>query len=170
MITVARYLLSCSPRINPKFLYNTNTMDNYLSQLKKTGKTATSQHATLCRLRQGIGFIYMGLTWEHSLTAKKCLKTVSNWISTLGKRARADKRVSLEEMSERPSKGLQNINSFAQNEQMVTLLQRTVQRKSKGERVPAATSCRIMIWLAGVLMHCNTQRPGAVANATLREY
>ena len=42
VITVAKYLLSCSPRINPNFLYDTNTMDNYLSQFEATGKSATS--------------------------------------------------------------------------------------------------------------------------------
>ena len=78
--------------------------------------------------------------------------------------------MSLKEISEHPSLWLQNISIFAQNEQMVTLLNRTFQRKSKGEGVPAATSHWIMIWLAGVLMHCNAQHPGAVANATLQEY
>ena len=112
----------------------------------------------------------MGLTRpEDSIRAEKCLKTVSNWVSTLGKRARADKRASLEKMSECPSPRLQNISSFAQNEQMVTLLHRTIQRISKDEKVPAPTSRPIMIWLAGALLHCNVQRPGAVANATLKQ-
>ena len=86
------------------------------------------------------------------------------------KKARADKRASLEEMSECPSLWLQNISSFVRNEQMVTLLNRTIQRVSKGETVPAATSRCIMIWLAGALLHFNAQRRGAVANATLKEY
>ena len=171
VLTVARYLLSCGPQINPQFLYNTNTIDNYLSELESSGKSATSQHATLCRLRQGIHYVSMGLTLaEDSMMAEKCLKVVSNWVATLGKRARADKRVTLEDMSERPSPQLHNITSFARNQQMATLLHSTIEKVTKGEKVPAATSRRIMIWLAGALLHCNAQRPGAVANAALMEY
>ena len=54
----------------------------------------------------------MGLTLaEDSMMAEKCLKAVSDWVATLGKRARADKRMTLEDMSERPSPQLHNISS-----------------------------------------------------------
>ena len=62
------------------------------------------------------------------------------------------------------------IETFSNNQEMVETLQTTVRSVKKGEWVSQVRVRTVMIWLAGCLVHCNAQRPGAITGATLAEY
>ena len=74
-------------------------MNSYVDHLQESGKSATSQHATLCRLKQGLSFHTLSLESVDVPRAERYLTLISNWLSALGKEARRAKRDHLEEMS-----------------------------------------------------------------------
>ena len=49
-------------------------------------------------------------------------------------------------------------------------IQTAAQKIDSKEMISQADLRKITIWLAGSLLHCNAQRPGAVTNTTLSEY
>ena len=53
---------------------------------------------------------------------------------------------------------------------MVQSLKSAVVKLRKGKTITQGDLRRIMLWLAGSLLHSNAQRPGAVTNTTLEEY
>ena len=167
---MAKYLQFSGSIPNPQNLYNANKLDEYLNYLEKQGKKATTQHAILCRVKQGLAYVNLSLDPTETLKAEKCLKLISNWISTLGKEARRAKRVHLEDMADEGSTSMTVIEEFCRSEEMYRALSSAVGKIKKGERVPPPELRKIMIWLTGSLLHSNAQRPGAITNATLSEY
>ena len=169
-IEVAKYLKFSGPIPNPQDLYNASKLDQYLKYLEKQGKKPSTQHAILCRVKQGLAFVYLSLDPTETLHAEKCLKLICNWMSTLGKEARRAKRVHLEDMADKGAASMTAIEEFCRSQEMCKALSSAVEKAKKGESVPPAELRRIIIWLAGSLLHCNAQRPGAITNATLSEY
>ena len=62
-------------------------------------------------------------------------------------------------------KELGNVEAFLEHAraEIPSLIKQVVKGDTKSRRV-------LTLWLAGVLLYGNHQRPGAVANATLKEY
>ena len=55
--TVSAYLsFADNADLNPRHLADALKMNSYVDHLQESGKSATSQHATLCRLKQGLSF------------------------------------------------------------------------------------------------------------------
>ena len=73
-------------------------------------------------------------------------------------------------MSDNGSSSMTKIDEFCRYEEMCQALNSAVGKTKKGEQVLPVDIRKIMIWLARSLLHCNTQRPGAITNATLTEY
>ena len=98
--TVSAYLFFAdNADLNPRHLADALKMNSYLDHLQESGKSATSQHATLCRLKQGLSFHTLSLKSVDVPRAERCLTLISNWLSALGKEARRAKRDHLEDMS-----------------------------------------------------------------------
>ena len=93
--------------------------------------------------------------------------SLSFLISTIGKEARRLKIVHFEELSDKGSTSLTEIERF---EQMTRSLTKYVERIKKGVKVNKVDLRQMMVWLAESLMHCNAQRTGAVTMATLEEF
>ena len=167
---VSRYLSFASPELDPQNLYNIQKLDTYLRNMEVQGMKASTQHAALCRLKQGLTYVNLSLDPLETVRAEKCLTLLTNWLSTLAKEARVAKRTHLEDMSDNPSPSFSVIDRFTTSEMMVQNLQSAVVKLRKGKTVTQADLRRIMLWLAGSLLHSNAQRPGAVTNATLEEY
>ena len=173
--TVSAYLsFAQKANLNPSHLADALKMSTYLDHLQESGKSATSQHATLCRLKQGLSFHALSLEPADVPRAERCLTLISNWLSALGKEARRAKRDHLEDMSASAGGSsaatMSAIETFSNNQEMVETLQTTVRSVKKGEWVSQVRVRTVMIWLAGCLVHCNAQRPGAITGATLAEY
>ena len=167
--TVLKFMSFSGSGVDPSRLYHTELLDTYLSHLEAEGKKATTQHATLCRLRQVLMFINLSLSPTDTNKAEKCLQLISNWLSNLGKEAKRVKRIRLEDLSDRGVAKIGSIERFAQSEAMRQLLTKTIEN-IKRDDVRQTELRKIEIWLAGSLLHSNAQRPGAVINATLAEY
>ena len=169
-VEVAKFLKFAGPLPNPQNLYNPKKLDEYLKQLENQGKKATTQHGILCRVKQGLAYVNLSLDPTETLKAEKCLKLISNWISTLGKEARRAKRVHLEDMADKGPASMTAIDEFCSSPEMRRALSSAVEKSKNGERISPAELRKITIWLAGSLLHSNAQRPGAITNATLSEY
>ena len=165
---VSRYLSFASPaELDPQNLYNIQKLDTYLRNMEVQGMKASTQHAALCRLKQGLTYVNLSLDPQETVRAEKCLTLLTNWLLTLAKEARVAKRTHLEDMQ---SPSFSKIDHFTTSEMMVQNLKSAVVKLRKGKTVTQADLQRIMLWLAGSLLHSNAQRPGAVTNATLEEY
>ena len=138
--------------------------ERYLSYLEKRGYTPTAQHAKLCCLHTGIGFLRLRGGTEEIL---KELEIIKSWASTLGKEAKAQKRVQLEDMGE-GSGHLSAIQAFMENDQVRARSLTSSARKGKPLKPNSIRS--VTIWLAGVLLNGNHQRPGAISNARIEEF
>ena len=169
---VSQFLSFSGPAVlDATHLYDPKRLDRFLRHLEAQGKKASTQHATLCRVKQGFTYVNLNLDPTETIKAQKCLTLVSNWLSTLGKEARRVNRVHLQEMSDRSSSvSMSEIERFARSEVMMRLMQMTVKTINSNKIVIQADLRKIMLWLAGSLLHCNAQRPGAVTNITLSEY
>ena len=166
-MAVLKYLSFAGTELNPANLYNPQIIDSYLNALEHQEKKATTQHATLCRIKQGLAFVNLSLDTTETTKAEKCLTLITNWLSALGKEAR---RINLEEISEKGSASLTEIERFAKCSEMSVSLRKVV-GKIRNQQMTSQHDLRlIMVWLAGCLLHCNAQRPGAVTNASLAEY
>ena len=169
---VAKFLQFSSPTLDPSNLYNVEKLDGYLKSLEGQGKAATTQHAILCRVKQGLAYVDLSLEPEETLKAEKCRKFIANWLATLGKEARRVKRSHLEDISDKAAGAthLSEIERFSRSNTMITSLHNAVEKAKKGKKIPQVDIRQIMLWLAGSLLHLNAQRPGAVTHATLEEY
>ena len=167
---VSQFLSFAGPELDPNHLYNVQKLDGFLRNMESQGKKPSTQHAKLCRIKQAVTYVNLSLDPTETVKAEKCLTLISNWLSTLGKEARRVKRTHLEEMSERGRSSMCEIDHFVQNERMKRSMLAAVESRAKGKRVAQGELRQIMVWLAGALLHCNAQRPGAVTNATLDEY
>ena len=113
-------------------------------QFDTSGKSATSQHATLCRLKQGLNYRTLSLDPVDMSRAKRCLTLISNWLSALGKEARRAKRAHLEDLSSAGSSSVATmsaIENFVTSREMDTL-NVTVSRIKKGECEPEPATNR----------------------------
>ena len=168
---VSKYLSFAGSTLKPANLYSPHHLDRYLRSLERQGQKPSTQHALLCRLKQALEYMDLSLDSTESLKAAKCIKVLTNWMSTLGKEARKMKRIHLEDMSEETGQqSMSEIERFCHNEVMQSTLQKALKKKKKGEAISQHSLRQIMIWLAGSLLHCNAQPPGAITNATLAEY
>ena len=138
-----------------KLLLNGDTLDHYLS---RSGYSSSAQHAKLCRLQVGVEYIKIEGSEAEVVRAGQVSDLVKNWLSSLGKVARARKRDILEDMG----KELGNVENFL-DQARPSLIMQVVKGDTKSRR-------GLTLWLAGVLLYGNHQRPGARANATLKEY
>ena len=114
-------------------------------QLDTSGKSATSQHATLCCLKQGLNYRTLSLDPVDMSRAKRCLTLISNWLSALGKEARRAKRAHLEDLSSAGSSSVATmsaIENFATSREMVDTLNVTVSRIKKSECEPEPATNR----------------------------
>ena len=167
---VAKFLYFSSPTLDPSNLYNVKKLDNYLKYLEGQDRAASTQHAILCRIKQGLAYVNLSLGSEETLKAEKCSKLIANWLATLGKEARRVKRIHLEDISDKADTRMSEIERFSMNKAMATSLYNAVEKAKKGKKIPQVDIRQIMIWLAGSLLHLNAQRPGAITNTTLEEY
>ena len=157
--------------LDPTHLYDAKKLDSFLTHLEAQGKKTSTQHATLCRVKQGLTYVNLILDPTETIKAEKCLTLICNWLSTLGKEARRVKRVHLEEISDRSSSvSMSEIERFARSKEMMRSMQTAVNNINSKKIVIQTDLRTIMIWLAGSLLHCNAQRPGAVTNIRLSEY
>ena len=169
---VSQFLSFADPAVlDPTHLYNATMLDRFLRHLETQGKKASTQHATLCRVKQCLTYVNLTLDPAETIKAEKCLTLISNWLSTLGKEARRAKRVHLEEMCDRSSSvSMSEIERFSRSEKMMCLIKTAAQKIDSKEMISQTDLRKITVWLAGSLLHCNAQRPGAVTNTTLSEY
>ena len=168
--SVSRYLKFAGPGLlNPSHLSNAKLLDKYMKTLEVEGKKASTQHATLSRIKQGLTYLNLSLDPADSIMAEKTLTVISNWSSVLGKGSRKTKRANLEDMAIAPT-SMAEIDKFVNSHEMSRLNENIVSRMRKGETVAQADLSKAMVWLAGCLLHSNAQRPGAVTNATLNEF
>lgn len=167
---VSEFLFSSGPVLDVAHLYDAKKLDKFLSSLEAQNKKPSTQHAKLCRIKQGLMYVHLSLDPAKTVQAEKCLTLIGNWLSTLGKEARKMKRAHLEDMSDRGSASMTEIERFTRSTEMANSLRTLVQRTKAGERVAQGDLRQIMIWLAGCLLHSNAQRPGAITNATVEEY
>ena len=169
---VSQFLSFADPAVlDPTHLYNATMLDRFLRHLETQGKKASTQHATLCRVKQCLTYVNLTLDPAETIKAEKCLTLISNWLSTLGKEARRAKRVHLEEMCDRSSSvSMSEIERFSRSEKMMLLIKTAAQKIDSKEMISQTDLRKITVWLAGSLLHCNAQRPGAVTNTTLSEY
>ena len=166
----ARYLAYAGPVLDKTHLYDPTKLDTYLRSLNDQGKKASTQHSTLCRIQQGLKYVLLSLDPAATIEAQKCQSLVSNWLSTLGKEVRKEKRVHLEEMSDRGRAALSEIDMFARCPAMIKAMQSAVAKVKAATPVLQPDLRQLTVWLAGCLMHSNAQRPGAIINATIDEY
>ena len=164
---VAHYLSFAGPKIDPRNLYNAVQLNAYLQSIEADESKPTTMHARLCRLKQGLTYLNFSLDPTETVKATKCLGLIANWSATLGKQAREAKRTMLEDM---PTAPMTDIDAFAGSATMRAILDNTVASIKRKETVNSSNTCKIVLWLAGSLMHMNAQRPGAVVNATVGEY
>ena len=122
-------------------------------------------HARLCRVKQGLTYLNFSLDTTETVKANKCLAFIANWSATLRKQAREVKRTMLEDM---PAAPMTDIDASCAT--MRGILDNTVETIKRKEKVNSTNTHKIVLWLAGSLMYMNAQRPGAVFNATVREY
>ena len=164
-----KYLQFCGPVLDATNLYNPLKLNQYLTQLEST-KKASTQYSVLCRLRHRIQFVNLGLDSGETMKAEKCLTLVANWIAAIGKEVRRTRRIHLEDMSDKGPVPISTIDDFCQSPVMTKRLDTAVRRAKESKKVPLSEVRHIGIWLAGSLLHSNAQRPGAISNATLKEY
>ena len=110
---VSKFLSFPGPTLDPKKLYDVQILDKYLKMLESGGRKATTQHSILCRVKQGLTYVNLSLDPVETLKAEKCLKLISNWLSTLGKEARRTKRANLEDLSDRGVASMREIERCA---------------------------------------------------------
>ena len=166
---VMKYFRFCGPVLDTTNLYNPIKLEGYLRSLEAE-KKATTQYSIVCRLRQGIRYVQLGLDTSETVKADKCLLFVANWISAIGKEARQAKRINLEEMADRGAAPMGGIDDFCKSEEMVKSLDLMVQKANGGKKLASRNIQCAAVWLAGCLLHTNAQRPGAICNATVTEY
>ena len=130
---VSKFLIFSGPVLDPKHLYDAKKLDSFLWSLEVQGKKPTTQHAKLCRVKQGLTYVNLSLDPAETVNAEKCVTIISNWITTLGKEARRLKRVHLEELSDKGSTFMTEIERFAKSEQMTRSLTKIVERITKGQ-------------------------------------
>lgn len=169
---VSQFLSFAGPAVlDPTHLYDAKKLDSFLTHLEAQGKKTSTQHATLCSVKQGLTYVNLILDPTETIKAEKCLTLICNRLSTLGKEARRVKRVHLEEMSDRSSSvSMSEIEHLARSKEMTRSMQTAVHNINSKKIVIQTDLRTIMIWLAGSLLHCNAQRPGVVTNIRLSEY
>ena len=167
---VAKFLYFSSPTLDTSNLYNVKRLGNYLKSLEGQGRASSTQHAILCRVKQGLAYVNLSLEPEETLKAEKCSKLISNWLATLGKEARRVKRIHLKDICDKADTNMSEIECFSMNKAMTTSLYNAVEKAKKGKKIPQGDVRQIMIWLAGSLLHLNAQCPGSITNTTLEEY
>ena len=119
---VTKFLYFSSPTLDPSNLYNVKKLDNYLKSLEGQGRAAGTQHAILCRVKQGLAYVNLSLEPEETLKAEKCSKLISNWLATLGKEARRVKLIHLEDISDKADTHMSEIELFSMNKAMTSSL------------------------------------------------
>ena len=168
---VSKYLSFAGPTLESANLYNINHLDEYLKAMEVQKRKPGTQYSFLCRLKQALAYVDITLDSVESLKAAKSMTVINNWIKRVGKEMRKHRRNRLEDMSEAGrEQSMGDIHHFATSDEMQLELQRVIEKIQRGQNVQQPDLRRIMVWLAGSLLHTNSQRPGAIVNATLTEY
>lgn len=136
-VEIAKYLNFSGPLAKPHNLYDPTKLDKYLKYLEKQGKKASTQHAILCRIKQGLSYVNLSLDPAETVKAEKCMTFMNNWISALGKEARRVNRIHLEDMSDNVSSSMTTIDEFCRSEEMCQALNSAVGKVKKGEQILA---------------------------------
>ena len=76
--TDIRYLAFSGPVLDPKHLYDAKKLDSFLRSLKVQGNKLTTQHAKLCRVKQGLTYVNLSLDPTETVNAEKCITIISN--------------------------------------------------------------------------------------------
>lgn len=53
-VKVSKYLTFCGPPFSQQHLYDPSKLNQYQKRQEKEGKKASTQHAILCRIKQGL--------------------------------------------------------------------------------------------------------------------
>lgn len=166
---VSRYLFYADrSHLQEGMLLNAVLLDNYLSSLEGEVKAST-QNAKLNRIRQGISYLTLSLDQADLPKAERVFGLIRNWAGVLATKARRDNRERLEDKSEQPAE-FGEIDKYVQCQAFHRLHSKAVESVKKGTPVSSQDLHTITVWLAGVLLHTNHQRPSAICSITLHDF
>ena len=96
---ISRYLYFAFPQgLSESRLLDVSCLDRYLKFLEESGLQPSTQNAKLCRLRQGVDFLSLGLDDSVLPKVEQAKHFMKNWASVIGKQARMINRRHLEDI------------------------------------------------------------------------
>ena len=165
---VSRYLYFARPEaLHEEYLIDSQKMNEYLQSLEPALKPST-QNAKLNRIRQGIHFLALRLDSTGLLEVQRVEGLIKNWSAVLARSARTANRERLEDKSGEPA-DFGDVDAFLASSHFHRLSKGLIADVKAGKPVDPAGLRDVQLWLMGCLLHANSQRPGAVANMTIRQ-
>ncbi len=139
-------------------------MSDYLKSLESSVKAST-HNAKLSRIHQGIHFLALTLDVSGLMEVQRIESLTKNWSAVLAKSSRVANRERMEDQSEKPQ-DFGDIDALVQSKVFQDLFKTLVRTAKAGKPVDNNALHNARLWLAGCLLHTNSQRPGAIANMT----
>ena len=165
---VSKYLYFASPEaLKQELLLDSSKLNNYLKTLEPDVQPST-QNAKLNRIRQGLHFLALSLDASGLLEVQRVEGLIKNWSAVLAKSSRVANRERLEDKSEEPL-NFGDVESFVSSKEFHQLARRLVSDAKHGRPVDHSHLHDVELWLAGSILHTNSQRPGAITNITVAE-